>query len=146
MILIDANILIYAKMPVLPQYEAASNWFSRQLSGSSRVGLPWPSLLGFLRVVTNPRVFASPPSTREAWRRVTAWLGCDTVWVPHPMDRHPELFGQLLSLPGVRANLVLDAHLAALAIEHGLILCSTDGDFARFPGLRWQNPIGPETL
>jgi predicted nucleic acid-binding protein len=62
------------------------------------------------------------------------------------MDRHLELFGKLLSLPGVRANLVHDAHLAALAIEHGLILCSTDGDFARFPGLRWQNPIGPEKL
>ena len=141
MILIDANILIYAAMRVLPQHGAASAWLDRQLNGSNRVGLPWPSLLGFLRVVTNPRVFANPPSMQEAWGRVTTWLGCETVWVPQPMDRHPELLGRLLSLPGVRANLVHDPHLAALAIEHGLILCSTDGDFARFPGLRWQTPL-----
>jgi toxin-antitoxin system PIN domain toxin len=141
LILVDANILVYAAMRVLPQHGTASEWLNRQLSGLSRVGLPWPSLLGFLRVVTNPRVFANPPSTQAAWERVTAWLGCETVWIPQPMNRHPEVFGRLLSLPGVRANLVHDAHLAALAIEHGLILCSSDGDFARFPGLRWQNPL-----
>ena len=141
MILVDANILVYAAMRVLPQHGTASEWLNRQLSGLSRVGLPWPSLLGFLRVVTNPRVFANPPSTQAAWERVTAWLGCETVWIPQPMNRHPEVFGRLLSLPGVRANLVHDAHIAALAIEHGLILCSSDGDFARFPGLRWQNPL-----
>ena len=141
MILVDANILVYAAMRVLPQHGTASEWLNRQLSGLSRVGLPWPSLLGFLRVVTNPRVLANPPSTQAAWERVTAWLGCETVWIPQPMNRHPEVFGRLLSLPGVRANLVHDAHLAALAIEHGLILCSSDGDFARFPGLRWQNPL-----
>ena len=141
MILVDANLLIYAAMRVLPQHEAASEWLNRQLSGATRVGLPWPSLLGFLRVVTNPRVFANPPSTQSAWERVVGWLGCETVWTPQPTNRHPELFGRLLYLPGVRANLVHDAHFAALAIEHGLILCSTDGDFARFPGLRWQNPI-----
>ena len=141
MILVDANILVYAAMRVLPQHGTASEWLNRQLSGLSRVGLPWPSLLGFLRVVTNPRVFANPPSTQAAWERVTAWLGCGTVWIPQPMNRHPEVFGRLLSLPGVRANLVHDAHLAALAIEHGLILCSSDGDFARFSGLRWKNPL-----
>ena len=141
MILVDANILVYAAMRVLPQHGTASEWLNRQLSGLSRVGLPWPSLLGFLRVVTNPRVFANPPSTQAAWERVTAWLGCETVWIPQPMNRHPEVFGRLLSLPGVRANLVHDAHLAALAIEHGLILCSSDGDFARFSGLRWKNPL-----
>jgi len=141
LILVDANILIYAGMRVLPQHLAASEWLDRQLNGVGRVGLPWPSLLGFLRVVTNPRVFANPPSTQEAWGRITAWLGCQTVWIPQPMNRHLELFGRLLSLPGVRANLVHDAHLAALAIEHGLVLCSTDGDFARFPDLRWQNPL-----
>ena len=139
--LVDANILVYAGMRVLPQHRAASEWLDRQLTGVSRVGLPWPSLLGFLRVVTNPRVFANPPSTMEAWGRVTAWLECDTVWIPQPMNRHPELLARLLSLLGVRANLVPDAHLAALAIEHGLILCWTDGDFARFPELKWQNPL-----
>ena len=70
-----------------------------------------------------------------------AWFGCDPVWIPQPTDRHAELLGQLLARPGVRANLVHAADLAALAIEHGLILCSTDGDFGRFPGLRWENPL-----
>jgi uncharacterized protein len=141
LILVDVNILIYAAMDVLPQHRAAAEWLDGQLSGVTRVGLPWPSLLGFLRVVTNPRVFRNPPSTQEAWLRVTAWLGCAPVWVPQPTERHREVLGELLALPGVRANLVHDAHLAGLAIEHGLILCSTDGDFARFPGLRWQNPL-----
>jgi len=141
LILIDANLLIYAAMRVLPQHAAASEWFDRQLSGVARVGLPWPSLLGFLRVVTNPRVFANPASMREAWVRVAAWLECETVWIPQPINGHAELLSRLLGLPGIRANLVHDADLAALAIGHGLILCSTDGDFARFPGLRWQNPI-----
>jgi toxin-antitoxin system PIN domain toxin len=98
-------------------------------------------MLAFLRLVTNPRVFENPESTRDAWRQVVDWLNCENVWVPQPTDRHRELFGELLTLPGIQANLVPDAHMAALALEHGLTLCSTDGDFARFPGLRWLNPI-----
>ncbi len=78
---------------------------------------------------------------QDAWAEVTAWLAADPAWVPVSTERHAEVFGQLLVLPGIRGNLVHDAHLAALAIEHGLILCSTDGDFGRFPGLRWQNPL-----
>lgn len=141
MILVDTNLLIYASFRVLPQHRAAREWLERQLSGPSRVGLPWPSLLGFLRVSTNPRVFAEPAATEDAWAQVGAWLACEPAWVPQPTERHAGLLGPLLALPGVRANLVHDADLAALAIEHGLILCSTDGDFARFPGLRWQNPL-----
>ncbi len=76
----------------------------------------------------------------EARVQVMVWLGCAPAWIPLPTERHTELLEPLLPLPGVRANLVHDADLAALAIEHGLTLCSTDGDFARFPGLRWQNP------
>jgi uncharacterized protein len=72
---------------------------------------------------------------------VTAWLACRPVWIPQPTERHADILGPLLALPGVRANLVPDADLAALAIEHGLILCLNDGGFARFPGLRWQNPL-----
>jgi len=135
LILVDTNILIYAGMNVLPQHQAAGEWLDGQLSGSSRV------LLGFLRVVTNPRVFRNPPSIQAAWRRVMGWLACKPVWVPQPTERHAGILGQLLALPGIRANLVHDVHLAALAIEHGLTLCSTDGDFARFPGLRWENPL-----
>jgi predicted nucleic acid-binding protein len=78
-----------------------------------------------------------------AWEQAEAWLACETAWTPEPTPRHRDLLGQLLALPGVHGNLVPDAHLAALAIEHGLTLCSTDGDFARFPGLRWVNPLAP---
>jgi uncharacterized protein len=115
--------------------------FDRQLNGPIRVGLPWASILAFLRVVTNPRVLGRPSPTAQAWNQVVAWLGCGPVWVPHPTEQHRDILGQLLGLAGIQANLVHDADLAALAIEHGLILCSTDGDFARFPGLRWQNPL-----
>ena len=74
-------------------------------------------------------------------RQVMRWLAADPVWVPQPTERHADVLGELLTLPGVHGNLVPDAHLAALAIEHGLTLCSTDGDFARFPGLRCINPL-----
>ena len=141
MILIDANLLIYASDRYAIQHDNAKDWLDRQLVGPGRVGLPWTSLLAFLRVVTNPRIYEQPASMREAWDQVAAWLGCIPAWIPVQTDRHAELLGPLLALPGVRGNLVHDADLAALAIGHGLTLCSTDGDFARFPGLRWQNPL-----
>lgn len=141
MILVDANILIYAYTSRFVQHPAARDWFDRQLNGRIRVGLPWTSILAFLRVVTNPRVLGRPSPTPQAWNQIIAWLGCGSVWVPKPTEQHSRILGQLLALPGVRANLVHDADLAALAIEHGLILCSTDADFARFPELRWQNPL-----
>jgi predicted nucleic acid-binding protein len=78
-----------------------------------------------------------------AWQQVTAWLACDPVWIPQPTERHANVLASLLAQPGILGNLVTDAHLAALAIEHGLTLCSTDGDFARFSGLRWQDPLTP---
>ena len=77
----------------------------------------------------------------QAWRQVSAWMGAAGVWSPQPTDRHAEILGALLRPTGAQANLVPDAHLAALAIEHGLLLCSADGDFARFPDLRWENPL-----
>jgi hypothetical protein len=141
LILVDANILIYAYTSRFAQHRAARDWLDRQLSGTLRVGLPWTSIVAFLRVVTNPRVLGRPSPTAQAWKQVIAWLDCDPVWVPQPTEQHWEILGRLLGLAGIQANLVHDADLAALAIEHGLILCSTDGDFARFPGLRWQNPI-----
>ena len=141
MILIDANLLIYAHVSTFSQHERARNWLDNQLNGVAPVGLPWPSLLAFLRLVTNPRLFDSPASITDAWEQVIAWLNCDPSWIPEPTERHSQILGDLLADAGVHANLVPDAHLAALAIEHGLILCSTDGDFGRFPGLRWQNPL-----
>ncbi len=141
MILIDANLLIYSRVRSFPQHAQAHGWLDAQLSGSGPVALPWPSLLSFLRIVTNPRVFERPEPIAEAWRQVREWLQADVAWVPQATDRHQDLLGSLLTRGGVQANLVPDAHLAALAIEHGLVLCSTDRDFARFPGLRWQNPL-----
>jgi predicted nucleic acid-binding protein len=93
--------------------------------------------------VTNPRIFEHSESIGDAWRQVHAWLACETAWIPRPTERHAELLGEFLALSGMHGNLVPDAHLAALAVEHGLTLCSTDGDFARFRGLRWLNPIPP---
>jgi hypothetical protein len=92
-------------------------------------------------MVTNPRIFEPAETVPAAWQQVTRWLSCQTVWVPQPTELHAEVLGQLLRAADIHANLVPDAHLAALAMEHGLTLCSTDGDFARFSGLRWENPL-----
>ena len=141
MILIDANLLIYAHVNNLPQHFAAKGWLDECLNAPAPVGLPWPSLLGFLRIVTNPRIFERPESIKDAWKQVKEWLECPSAWIPQPAERHGEILEGLLFDLNITANLVPDAHLAALAIEHGLILCSADGDFGRFPNLKWQNPI-----
>jgi toxin-antitoxin system PIN domain toxin len=96
---------------------------------------------GFLRIVTNPHVFERPEPIAEAWRQVGAWLEAEVAWIPQPTERHRDVLGALLTAGRLQGNLVPDAHLAALAIEHGLVLCSTDGDFGRFSELRWQNPL-----
>src|SRR5205823_5205068 len=88
LILVDANILIYARVSSLPQHQAARDWLDRQLNGVPRVGLPWASLLAFLRIVTNSRMFEHPEPIAEAWNQVVDWLRCDTVWVPQPTERH----------------------------------------------------------
>lgn len=142
MILVDPNILIYSHVKSFAQHELARRWLDQQLSGSTRVGLPWTSLLAFQRLVTNPRVFERPELISDAWRQVRHWLACESVWIPHPTERHADLLGELLALPGLHANLVPDAS-ATLALEHGLTLYSTDGDFARFPKLRGSNPLSP---
>jgi toxin-antitoxin system PIN domain toxin len=142
-ILVDANLLIYAHTDASKDHEAAREWLDAQLNGTAPVGLPWPSLLAFLRVMTNPRIVLHYEPMADAWAQVQTWLGCENVWIPQPTDRHAEILGQMVRGSGVSANLVPDAHLAALALEHGLTLCSADGDFARFPGLRWLNPLAP---
>jgi len=105
------------------------------------VGLPWSSLLAFLRVVTNPRVFARPESIASAWQQVEEWLDCESVWIPEPSERYREILGDLIAQVSPTGNLIPDTQLAALAIDHGCGVASTDGDFGRFPGLRWENPI-----
>lgn len=141
MIVVDANLLIYAYVASLPQHEAAAAWLDAQLNSGIIVALPWPSLLSFARLVTNPRVFERPALVRAAWNQIEHWLSCASVRIPAPGDRHREILGNLIRESVDRADLIPDAHLAAIAIENGLLLCSTDRDFARFPGLRWQNPL-----
>jgi len=111
------------------------------LSGSARVGLPWPSLLAFARLATNPLVVRRPVPMAAAWTQVRARLAAGPAWIPQPTERHAEVMTGLLAVSWMTSRLVPDAHLAALAIEHGLTVCSTDGDFARFPGLTWRNPL-----
>lgn len=104
------------------------------------MGLPWPSLLAFVRLVSNPRIFERPLSVTEAWSQVEDWLDLPTSWIPEPTDRHRSILASLIPEAG-RAELVPDAHLAALAMEYGLVLHTTDRDFSRFTGLRWRNPL-----
>ncbi len=141
MILVDANLLIYAHVSDAPLHRPARQWLDDRLNGSARVGLPWPSLLSFLRIVTNPRIFPRPEGIDCAWGQVKDWLGAGPAWIPQPTDRHVAVLEKLIADTGVHANLVPDAHLAALAIEHGLVLCSTDRDFSRFGDLRFENPL-----
>ena len=141
MILVDANLLLYAVISDYDQHAAALAWLDGRLNGHARVGLPWASLLAFLRISTNPRIFPDPLSMPDAWRRVSRWLDLPNVWCPDATERHRAVLGRLLAGPAAAPKLVADAHLAALAIEHGLLLCSTDGDFGRFDDLRWENPI-----
>ena len=141
MILLDTNLLVYSSIASMSQHKQAKYWLDERLNGDAPIGMPWPSMLGFLRLTTNPRIFDPPISPREAWRSIEYWLDCDPVWVPQPTEKHRAVLKKIYSSIAPQGNLVPDAHLAALAIEHGLILCSTDGDFARFPELRWENPL-----
>ena len=144
MILVDANLLLYAANQAAPEHQHARQWLDAKLSGTARVGLPWPSLLAFVRLASNPLVMRQPVPVATAWQQVGQWLSAGPAWVPQATPRHPELLGALCQPPWMTSRLVPDAHLAALAIEHGLTLCSTDGDFARFAGLDWQNPLAPQ--
>lgn len=141
MILVDANLLIYASYNEAAQHEAAKVWLQESLNSGIRVGLPWVSLLAFVRITTNPRVFERPLSVQQATEQVNDWLALPTVWTPETTERHGQVLARLLSEVGSGGNLVTDAHLAALSVGHGLTLCSTDRDFAKFTGLNWRNPL-----
>lgn len=141
MTLIDANLLLYSVDASAPEHARASAWLTDQLNGEGRVGIPWESLTAFTRIATNPRATTRPLGPSDAWRFVDEWLAADPVWVPGPTDRHADVLGALVRTHRVTGNLVADAHLAAIAIEHGLEVCSADTDFARFPEVRWRNPL-----
>jgi uncharacterized protein len=139
--LVDANLLLYAVDRKSRFHAAAAEWLTRQLNGPRRVGLPWQSLVAFIRISTNPRASAAPLDPGEALRHVQDWLAPEVAWIPSPGAQHAKLLADLVDRYQLRANLVSDAHLAALALEHGLTLCSADSDFARFRELSWTNPV-----
>lgn len=141
MILLDVNLLLYAQMNGMPEHARTKAWLDKQFESGIRIGLPWHSLLGFVRLAANPRMFQRPVSVAQGWRQVRLWLDARSVWVPQPTERHAEVIGELFATSGVGTAGVMDAHLAALAIEHGLVLCSNDSGFARFGKLRWLNPL-----
>lgn len=141
MILVDANLLLYAANRSAPEHELARVWLDEQLSGTTQVGVPWASLLAFVRLASHPLVMRHPVSPSAAWKQVAEWLSAGPAWIPVPTEQHTSLVAGYVQEPWMTSRLVPDAHLAALAVEHGLTLCSTDGDFARFRGLTWYNPL-----
>jgi uncharacterized protein len=137
----DVNLLLYALDETSPRHEAARAWLEELLSGTETVALAWSVLLAFVRLTTKPQIVAAPLSVEEALDIVDGWLARPNVTVVHPTDRHAVVLRELLAPFGTGGNLTTDAHLAALAVEHGADLCSSDADFSRFGGLRWVDPL-----
>ena len=142
MILVDANILIYATTECEAQPRAVE-WLDSQINSGIRIGIAWSSLLAFIRIVTDFRLYPGPLATDEACEQVERWLQNPNIWIPEPSHRHMAFLRPALRAIGNKSRLVPDAHLAALALEHGLTICSADRDFSRFPGLKWVNPLMP---
>lgn len=139
--IIDLNLLLYAVNRDSPRHSAARTWLQDAMSGGERIALTWTVLLGFIRLTTSPRILERPLSVDDALRTVDAWLAQPSVTPLEPGDNHWMILRELVADAGAAGNLTTDAHLAALAIEHGAELCSTDSDFARFKRLRWTNPL-----
>ena len=143
MILVDGNLLLYAYHPRAEQHAASRRWLEGALSGADLVRFAWVTVWAFLRIGTNPRVFERPLTVAEAEAAVSSWLAQPAAGILEPGERHWEILTTLLREGQTTGPLVMDAAIAALAIEHGAVLCTTDRDFARFPGLKWMNPLQP---
>ena len=141
--IVDANVLLYAVDEQSSHHDGARDWLESALNGEERVGFPWATLLAFQRIITHPRAMTHPLGPDQAWSFVGDWLDADLAWVPEPGPRFRTVLGDLLTAADAQGNLVTDAYLAAVAIEHGVAVCSYDTDFARFAGLRWMHPERP---
>jgi toxin-antitoxin system PIN domain toxin len=141
MLIPDVNILVYAYDADSPRYARAREWWETTLQQARVIGLPWTTAVGFIRITTQRGISARPMTVQEAVETVRAWLDHPRVRIVTPGERHAEILFDLLLELGVGGNITYDAHLAALAIEYQAELVSTDTDFARFPGLRWFNPL-----
>ncbi len=139
--IVDVNILLYSRNPDAPEHRAASQWLETALNGPSRVGLPWASLIAFARLSSNPRVVTRALTPEQAMAQVTAWIDAPATWIPTETDDHATVLADLVLRHRITGDLMPDAHLAALAIQYGVEVVSTDGDFARFPEIRWINPL-----
>lgn len=140
MILPDVNVLVHAHNSDSPVHEPARAWWDACLSGSEGIGLAWAALLGFVRITTHRRIVARPLTVAGVMARIEAWLQLPQFHIVQPSDMHFARLRVELERLGAAANLTTDAHLAVLAMERGYVLFSTDADFGRFPGLRWENP------
>jgi uncharacterized protein len=138
--LVDTNVLVYALTPSDVHHESSRAWLGAAFSGRETVLLPWVSLVGFLRIVTHPRLYANPLRAEVALALVEDWLSLPHVVAPEPDDRHVARMAGALAATGRGGNLVNDAHLAALAIQYGAEVVTFDSDFGRFPGVRWITP------
>lgn len=141
MIVVDVNLLLYASFATFAQHEAGRAWFEKALNGDEQLLLPGVSVFGFVRIATNPRVFEKPLRVGDALDVVESWLEQPHVHFLVPGPRHVEIAFRLLRDLGAARNLTTDVQLAAHAIENQAVLCSNDSDFARFQGLRWENPL-----
>jgi hypothetical protein len=141
MMLPDVNLLLYAHNPRAAQHQKAFHWWNQCLQEHEGVALAWVVILGFVRITTHPKVFERPMTVEAAVGRVEEWLSLPHIHLVHPAQTHFQTWSALLKQIGTAGNLTTDAHLAALAIERGLILQTTDADFASFPGLKWNNPL-----
>ena len=141
MILVDVNILLYAEDAFSDKQAAAQAWWETQLSGTETVGLCWSVITGFIRIGTQARVMKHPLTLKEAVARVQEWFDQPCVRLLEPTAAHWEIFQKILLAGNAPANLVSDAHVAAVALEYNATLFSTDADFSRFPGLKWKNPL-----
>lgn len=138
--IVDANVLLYAVDAASSHHERSRKWLDTSLGGAEAVGLAWVALLAFIRIGTNPSILPTPMTTDEATVQVETWLSAPAAVVTHPTARHPGLLRGLLRDTGTGGNLTTDAHLAALAVEHGAEVVSYDRDFARFPGVGHRLP------
>jgi uncharacterized protein len=137
----DVNLLLYAVISAFPQHKAAHDWWEETINSAEEIGLTSPAIFGFIRIGTNPRVLSPPLSADAATEYVSAWLGRPGVTHLAPGPRHLEIAFSLLRDVGTGGNLTTDVRLAAFALEYDASIYSNDTDFARFPGLRWHNPL-----
>jgi toxin-antitoxin system PIN domain toxin len=140
-VIVDVNVLLYAATSESVHHDSCKLWLQTALNGDSRVGLPWPSLLSFLRISTHPRVMTNHLTTAHAWDFIDEWLAQPIAWIPAETPHHVSILKNLTTSHHLSGNQIPDAHLAALAIGHGVPVVSCDNDFGRFTEVNWINPI-----